>query len=75
MDELRQEIEQLKRDLAELKVNRFANMTSNEVATLTDAIFQRTLASPSSGASLNYDVLINVGRSKRLLGTYDSYDV
>lgn len=66
------EIEMLKREIAELKRSRFSNMSTGDIENIKNALFDRQAATLASGAVLNYEV-ITVRGKRRVVPTYDRF--
>lgn len=66
------EIEMLKREIAELKRNKFSSMSMNDIENIKNALFDRQAATLASGAVLNYEIVTVRGR-RRVVPTYDRF--
>lgn len=66
------EIDMLKREIAELKRNRFSSMSMNDIENIKNALFDRQAATLASGAKLNYEI-VTVRGKRRAVPTYDRF--
>lgn len=74
MNPLEQRVQSLERQLAELKANRFANMTTHEVSSLTNSFIQRTSASLASGATIKTYLILSHNGQRYAVPGYDKFE-
>jgi hypothetical protein len=72
MDELLRKVDDLKREVAEMKRNRLYNLSMAEVETIKNALFERTAATLASGASAKY-VIVSINGVRKAIPMYDKF--
>lgn len=71
LEDAMERIEKLERELAELKADRFANLTVSDVEKLKENIFERT-ASNVSG-TIDGALIVTIKGQRRALATYPNF--
>lgn len=71
LQELKDRVERIERELQDIKRDRFSNLSSNEVERLKGYIIERT-ASNVSG-SVNGALIITVNGERRAIPTYPNF--
>lgn len=69
---LQKEVQDLRRELEDLKKNRFQNMSMNDIESIKNVLFDRQAATLASGAVLNYEIVTIRGK-RRVVPTYDRF--
>jgi hypothetical protein len=70
--DMAQEVKNMRKELDELKRNRFSGLSANDVENMKNSLFDRQAATLASGAVLNYEV-ITVRGKRRVIPTYDRF--
>jgi len=71
--ELKDEVEELKRELAEFKRARFQDLSANETEDLKGVIFERTAATLASGASLSRYAIVSLNGERGAIAMYNKF--
>jgi hypothetical protein len=70
--DMAQEVKNMRKELDELKRNKFGNLSAVDVESIKNALFDRQAATLASGAVLNYEVITIRGK-RRVIPTYDRF--
>lgn len=70
---LKEDFEQLKKEVEELRRNRLRDLTLEEEDIIKGAVFQRTAATLASGASLHQYVILTLNGQRVAIPTYNKF--
>ena len=72
-NELVEELDKLKKDVEELKRNRFYKLSTTEDSILKEVLFERTAATLASGASLSRYAITTINGKRGAVPVYDKF--
>lgn len=70
--DLKQEVENLKREIEELKINKFNSLSLDDIENIKNALFDRQAVTLASGATLKYEIVTIRGK-RRAIPTYNKF--